>query len=124
MEAEVSKNILNKNMYNIFNLNIFKISDLYEKDIIGIGGFGTIFKANYLNNTLAIKTMNVDNPNSLAKELLAMKYLTHPNIPALYSITESHHSETVGIVYEYINGDTLINYIHNNKLNEIEYFFT
>jgi serine/threonine protein kinase len=120
MEAEVSKNIINKNMCNILNLNIFKTSDLNEKDIIGIGGFGQVFKANYLNNTLAIKTMNVNNLNPLAKELLAMKNLIHPNIPALYGITESQHSETVEIVYEYINGDTLINYIQTNKLNEIE----
>jgi serine/threonine protein kinase len=123
MEVEEDKIKTHNNSLFNSNLNIFKPSDLQYKDIIGIGGFGKVSIAHFLTQKFAVKTININRPNLLAKELFTLKYLNHPNIPALYGITESHHSETIGIVYEYINGDTLINFIQNNKLSEIEILF-
>jgi serine/threonine protein kinase len=118
MEIKVN-NLFESHQFEI-NLKVFKSSDLHYKDIIGIGGFGMVSKAQFLNKTIAIKTTKFNNQNILAKELLTLKCLAHPGIPALYGITEKEVDDTLGIIYEYIDGDTLTNFLHANKLNDIE----
>ena len=89
------------------------------KNLLGTGGFGTVFKNFYFDKPVAIKFPSFRKENQMAtlerfrQEFLITKYLRHPNIIKVYGTVE--YSETVGIVFEYCDNGTLNEAIKEKK---------
>ncbi|KAL8475752.1 hypothetical protein ACS0TY_028422 [Phlomoides rotata] len=88
-------------------------SDAYERlDKIGQGTYSNVYRARDLKtgNTVAVKKVRFDNfhPESvkfMAREILILRKLNHPNIMKLEGIITSRLSCTVYLVFEYMEHD-------------------
>ena len=58
----------------------FKVSDIQIQNEIGSGNFGSVFKALYLGNEVALKKLNSFHDVDFVREVSALKKLRHPNI--------------------------------------------
>lgn len=89
------------------------------KNLLGTGGFGTIFKNFLHGKPVAIKFPSFrkeDQGSSLDRfrqEYLITKYLRHPNIIKVYGIV--NYSFMFGIVFEYCGGGTMNELIKESK---------
>jgi len=88
--------------------------------VLGEGGMGIVYKAFYLKleRYVAIKILNSQallNPQFVARfkrEAKNQAKLNHPNIVPVYGFAEANR--TLGIVMEYVEGETLENIIERN----------
>ena len=108
------------------------ICSLFCLQIVGKGSFGTVYKARWRNNYVAVKYMEQDSEITaftievIYKKNIYLKYflniyhlkvrqlsrVTHPNIVALYgACTNKPH---VCLVMEYAEGGSLYNVLHCN----------
>lgn len=86
-------------------------------DVIGVGGFGTVYKAEdiqFVNRTVAIKEMSQEGLSAqeveaktgiFRREAMLLAGLTHPALPRIYD-----HFTTMGrwyLVMDFIEGETL-----------------
>ncbi len=95
--------------------------------VLGEGGMGIVYKGFdlKLERYVAIKILSqhaLINPQFIARfkrEAKNQAKLTHPNIVPVYGFTEDNH--TLGIVMEYVEGETLEHLIkRNERLSTIE----
>ncbi len=95
--------------------------------VLGEGGMGIVYKAFdlKLERFVAIKILSPHallNPQFIARfkrEAKNQAKLTHPNIVPVYGFTEDNH--TLGIVMEYVEGETLEHLIkRKSRLSSIE----
>ncbi|WOL18230.1 U-box domain-containing protein 33-like [Canna indica] len=71
------------------------------RSIIGEGGYGPVYKANLLGNTVAIKMLSPESNQSsreYEQELKVLSMVEHPNIVKLVGVC----SELYALVYEYL----------------------
>jgi serine/threonine protein kinase len=87
-------------------------------DRLGAGGFGTVYLAmdRLLNRKVALKVPHnlADDVNDQLKEARIMASLKHPNIVEL--ITVEKKDETLFMVLEYIDGESLDRYIRRERM--------
>jgi tRNA A-37 threonylcarbamoyl transferase component Bud32 len=99
-------------------------------DTIGFGGFSTVRKAHYKDQTVAIKIIdqhlmtNIDRLR-LDRELSIWSSLDHPNIVHLQRLIKHHQqdalSPTFYLVSDYCSGGNLLAYLNLHKrINETE----
>lgn len=98
-------------------------------DIIGVGGFSTVRKAQYKNNTVAIKIIEQHLMNNsidllrLDRELSIWRSLKHPHIVRLQRLIKHYEqgalSPTFYLVSDYCSGGNLLNHLQQHRrLNE------
>ena len=98
-----------------------KIVEKYYKiqKIIGKGAFGVVYKAFELcsGRIVAIKQIPVDSKNKkhVIKEIELLKGLDHPNIVKYYNYLKEE--DNIYIIMEYLEGNTLKQYIDENSDN-------
>jgi serine/threonine protein kinase len=105
-------------------IGVTKINPLYlvTESILGSGGFGKVLKDKFLNQYAAVKVSITVNADTLIKEILTLRSLKHQSIPILYGVTKKSikGQYKLGIVFEYIAGKTLSNFIKTNKPSELQ----
>jgi len=95
------------------------ISHYQILDQIGQGGMGVVYRAKDLNleRTVALKFLpshlasSEENKKRFLQEAKAAASLNHPNIMSIFEIDE--HDNSVFMVMEYVEGETLKSYISN-----------
>ncbi|XP_023743669.1 probable serine/threonine-protein kinase At1g54610 [Lactuca sativa] len=88
-------------------------ADTFEKlDKIGQGTYSCVFKARDLTNkkTVALKRVRFDNMDSesvkfMAREILVLRRLNHPNVIKLEGLITSRTSSSLYLVFEYMEHD-------------------
>ena len=105
----------------INNKSPLKLVETYYKiqKILGKGAFGVVYKAFELctGRIVAIKQIpvNTENRKYVIKEIELLKNLDHPNIVKYYRfLKEENH---IYIIMEYLEGNTLKQYIEENSDN-------
>ncbi len=96
----------------------------------GEGGYGRIDKAEdtALERPVAIKTLDPlfkstpspDDIERFHREAKALAQLSHPNIPAIYDIEFSPEDSTFQIIFEWIDGPTLRDYLNDRGVLSLE----
>ncbi|CAM4777659.1 unnamed protein product [Rotaria magnacalcarata] len=96
--------------------------DLKLDDEIGCGGFGVVYRAQWLSrhDIVAVKRLHLNRLNPQAekeffKELLVMNGIRYPNIVTLYGACVE--KEKYAIVMEYMSLGSLYKILHQNKLS-------
>jgi len=105
-----------------------KIELLTINEEIGKGGFGTVFKADYLGIDVAVKQISADGTQDdmeeifIRREIAILKSCRHPNLVAFLGVVEQQNSnEGVQIVLEFLSGGDLGKFLLDNP-NPISYF--
>lgn len=104
-----------------------KIQNYKIISLLGEGGMGTVYKAldTHLERYVAIKIVHLNAlPNSSAverfkREARNQAKLSHPNIVSVYGFVEE--KDVLGIVMEFIEGETIESIIKNRGRIEIGY---
>ena len=99
-----------------------KIAQFTLSDRLGMGAFGTVFKAHdtTLDRTVAIKIprdeqLSADEREKFLREARAAAQLKHPNIVAVHEVGRS--DDTIYIVSDYIEGVTLQSWLTANQFS-------
>ncbi|KAF0520801.1 kinase-like protein [Gigaspora margarita] len=104
------------------HINYLEYSKFTAPTIIGIGGFGTVFKCEWKESelTVAFKCLKVNTSldkkiiNDFINELkLLRKVCYHPNIITFYGITKDNHGY-YNMVLQYANDGNLREYLKAN----------
>ncbi|KAJ0780230.1 putative protein kinase RLK-Pelle-LRR-XI-1 family [Helianthus annuus] len=87
------------------------LEDFDSKHIVGVGGYGTVYKAELSTKVLAVKKIHkledgeTHNVKTFENEIQALTYLRHQNIVKLYGFCV--HSRHSFLVYEFLSGGNL-----------------
>ncbi|KAJ1558532.1 hypothetical protein HK096_010726 [Nowakowskiella sp. JEL0078] len=91
----------------------------YEmSDIIGVGGFSSVYRGTWSGNQVAIKVVHPNVDVDISNEINILLGLRHPNIVQVYgaNIEEKPHF----VVLELISNGTLHHYLQRNIISKIE----
>ena len=114
-----------KYLLNTFNDNGFSfyidISDLkldYKTDFLGGGGYGEVFKAIWMGNTVAVKRfgrkcIQKKSITDFIKEIEIINQVRHPNIIFYMGVSFDEHSHYY-MVTEYVSRGSIFDLLHNN----------
>ncbi|KAM0026520.1 putative protein kinase RLK-Pelle-LRR-XI-1 family [Helianthus debilis subsp. tardiflorus] len=103
----------------VYESIIEALDDFDSKHIVGVGGHGTVYKAELLTQVLAVKRIHTledsesQNLKSFENEIRALIEIRHQNIVKLYGFCS--HSRHSFLVYEFLAGGSL-----RKVLNRIE----
>ena len=95
--------------YNIqgkFDMPEFKFNELANKEVIGHGSYGIVYKTSYLGKTVVVKNIlgeSAAEQNSFVKEARLIKSLQHKNVVAFIGFC----SEPYAMMLEYVYFDFL-----------------
>lgn len=114
-------NHFKENLIQKYHLLLFDTLHFKDKSKLGSGGFGTVYRTNYMQLNLAIKDPNDESKViQIEKELTNILALRHVNIPRLYGICDSFSIKNgASLVIECIKGKTLTAYL-KAKPSQIE----
>lgn len=91
-------------------------SDISFDVVIGKGGFGTVYKATWNHNPVAVKMLTGNNSesalHSFVEEACLFLNLRHPNVVPMFGLC---NQPQLGIVMEYAARGSLFNELHSNK---------
>ena len=110
---------MEESKYKIISIEDFQFN--YNKDIIGKGGFCSVYKVlyKYTNKYYALKIIDKnlvsteEQIKNLSNELKIMTQLNHPNVLKLISYFED--KENIYIILPLVSNGQLYNIIHKNK---------
>ncbi|KAI7731118.1 hypothetical protein M8C21_011354 [Ambrosia artemisiifolia] len=97
----------------VYESIIEALEDFHSKHIIGVGGHGTVYKAELSTEVLAVKKIHTpedgetQNLKSFENEIRALTEIRHQNIVKLYGFCS--HSKHSFLVYEFLSGGSLRN---------------
>ncbi|KAJ0640933.1 putative protein kinase RLK-Pelle-LRR-XI-1 family [Helianthus annuus] len=104
----------------VYERIIEALEDFDSKHIIGVGGYGTVYKAELSSEIFAVKKIHapedgeMQNLKSFKNEIRALTEIRHQNIVKLYGFcSHSHHSF---LVYEFLSGGSLRNVLNHMNL--------
>ncbi|KAF7988695.1 hypothetical protein HCN44_001268 [Aphidius gifuensis] len=116
----LSFNIDTPNKSKILNNQLLSPREKYNKEncVVGCGGFGTVYRASYHGNPVAVKIIKrkIDNDTSVESEKNA-KLLQHSNIVKVYEIDQGINCS---IITMELCGKTLQDKLDESILNKIE----
>ncbi|KAI7749996.1 hypothetical protein M8C21_021214 [Ambrosia artemisiifolia] len=101
----------------VYESIIEALEDFDSKHIVGVGGYGTVYKAELSTKVLAVKKIHkpedgeTHNIKTLENEIRALTYLRHQNIVKLYGFCV--HSRHSFLVYEFLSGGSLRKVLNN-----------
>ncbi|GJT49250.1 kinase RLK-Pelle-LRR-XI-1 family protein [Tanacetum coccineum] len=103
----------------VYERIIEALEDFDSKHIIGVGGYGMVYKAELLPEVFAVKKIHapedgeMQNLKSFENEIRALTEIRHQNIVKLYGFCS--HSRHSFLVYEFLEGGSL-----RKVLNDME----
>jgi serine/threonine protein kinase len=105
--------------------NINEVTILEE---LGKGAFGTVYKAKIGDEFYAIKLLeNMDttsnpqeNLTTIIKELIALTKVNHEKIPKFNGIYHNKETGKIGLIFTFIEGNTLNIHLEKNKLTKLQ----
>ncbi|KAK9075883.1 hypothetical protein SSX86_004212 [Deinandra increscens subsp. villosa] len=95
------------------------LEDFDSKHIVGVGGHGTVYKAELSTDVLAIKKIHTpedgltQNIKSFENEIRALTEIRHQHIIKLYGFCT--HSRHTFLVYEFLSGGSLRNILNHGE---------
>lgn len=96
---------------SVVNLRQIEFHEIHNREIVGRGSFGTVYKAEWQNRYVAVKEFYITaDQKAIQTEVKQLSRVVHPNIIALYGV--SIKDECVYIVMEYAEGGSLYNFLH------------
>jgi serine/threonine protein kinase len=58
----------------------FKAEDIEMKEEIGSGNFGSVYRADFQGNSVALKKLSAEDIDGFKREASTLKQLRHPNV--------------------------------------------
>ncbi|KAI3702952.1 hypothetical protein L6452_28706 [Arctium lappa] len=122
MTQEIEANIFTIWSYDgkmVYEKIIEALEDFDPKHIVGVGGYGTVYKAELPTEVLAVKKVHapaegeMQDLKSFENEIQALTEIRHQNIVKLYGFCS--HPRHSFLVYEFLAGGSL-----RNVLNDME----
>ncbi|KAJ0442864.1 putative protein kinase RLK-Pelle-LRR-XI-1 family [Helianthus annuus] len=95
----------------VYERIIEALEDFDLKHVVGVGGYGTVYKAELSSEVFAVKKIHaqedgeVQNLKSFENEIRALTEIRHQNIVKLYGFCS--HSRHSFLVYEFLSGGSL-----------------
>ncbi|KAJ0681694.1 putative protein kinase RLK-Pelle-LRR-XI-1 family [Helianthus annuus] len=95
----------------VYEKMIEALEDFDSKHVVGIGGYGTVYKAELSSEVFAVKKIHapedgeVQNLKRFENEIRALTEIRHQNIVKLYGFCS--HSRHSFLVYEFLSGGSL-----------------
>ncbi|KAJ0821273.1 putative protein kinase RLK-Pelle-LRR-XI-1 family [Helianthus annuus] len=95
----------------VYERIIEALEDFDSKHVVGVGGYGTVYKAELSSEVFAVKKIHaqedgeVQNLKSFENEIRALTEIRHQNIVKLYGFCS--HSRHSFLVYEFLSGGSL-----------------
>ncbi|KAI3705909.1 hypothetical protein L1987_76158 [Smallanthus sonchifolius] len=103
----------------VYEQIIEALEDFDSKHVVGVGGYGTVYKAELSSEVFAVKKIHapedgeMQNLKSFENEIRALTEIRHQNIVKLYGFCS--HSRHSFLVYEFLSGGSL-----RDILNQME----
>ncbi|XP_055910217.1 mitogen-activated protein kinase kinase kinase 7 [Eupeodes corollae] len=95
----------------IVNLRQIEFDEIHNREIVGRGSFGTVYKAEWQNHYVAVKEFYITaEQKAIQAEVKQLSRVVHPNIIALYGV--SIQNECVYLIMEYAEGGSLYDFLH------------
>jgi serine/threonine protein kinase len=113
-----SSEIINK-FRRKFNLLLIDQNEIKESFKLGEGGFAKVYKGKFKNIPVAIKKLRNFDYKQLKREIIIISKIRHKNIPKLYGLIYDEKKEKISLVFEYIDGVTLSEYLKLNHSMDI-----
>jgi len=88
-----------------------------NKQLIGEGAYGKVYKAKVKNMTFAIKNLKFTNTSSILKEISLYNLMSHPNILSPFEYYPSNNNTEINIVMNFYD-QTLEKIIDNQSYND------
>ncbi|CDJ28761.1 Tyrosine kinase-like (TKL) protein, putative [Eimeria mitis] len=108
--------------YFVFNIpenEMINSADFTLKSCISQGSFGTVYKAVWKGEVVAIKQahgkMTLEAMRSVAREINSYRMIQHPFIVRYYGVCIDQNF--VGLVTEYLDGGNIFDILYENKAN-------
>nr|XP_027090553.1 MDIS1-interacting receptor like kinase 2-like [Coffea arabica] len=129
--TEYAENEPRESNENLFAISSFDGKTAFEniidatenfnpKHCIGVGGFGSVFRAELLNGqVVAVKKLHstdsglLSSPKDFANEIRALTNIRHRNIAKLYGFCS--HTKYTFLVYEFMKGGNLMHLLSNDE---------
>ncbi|KAL8449716.1 hypothetical protein Emed_002971 [Eimeria media] len=106
-------------VFNIPDSEIIRSRDFQLTSCISQGSFGTVYRAKWKGNTVAVKQahgkMTLEAMRSVAREVNSYRMIEHPFIVKYYGVCLEHNF--VALVTEYLNGGNIFDILYENKVN-------
>ncbi|KAD4584167.1 hypothetical protein E3N88_21768 [Mikania micrantha] len=101
----------------VYERIIEALDDFDSRHVVGVGGYGTVYKAELSNEVYAVKKIHatedgeMQNLKSFENEIRALTEIRHQNIVKLYGFCS--HSRHSFLVYEFLSGGSLRNILNH-----------
>ncbi|KAL8253282.1 hypothetical protein R6Q59_036975 [Mikania micrantha] len=101
----------------VYERIIEALDDFDSRHIVGVGGYGTVYKAELSSEVYAVKKIHatedgeMQNLKSFENEIRALTEIRHQNIVKLYGFCS--HSRHSFLVYEFLSGGSLRNILNH-----------
>ncbi|KAD4584173.1 hypothetical protein E3N88_21774 [Mikania micrantha] len=101
----------------VYEKIIETLDDFDSRHIVGVGGYGTVYKAELSSEVYAVKKIHttedgeMQNLKSFENEIRALTEIRHQNIVKLYGFCS--HSRHSFLVYEFLSGGSLRNILNH-----------
>ncbi|KAD4584176.1 hypothetical protein E3N88_21777 [Mikania micrantha] len=101
----------------VYERIIEALEDFDSRHVVGVGGYGTVYKAELSSEVYAVKKIHatedgeMQNLKSFENEIRALTEIRHQNIVKLYGFCS--HSRHSFLVYEFLSGGSLRNILNH-----------
>ncbi|KAL8244081.1 hypothetical protein R6Q59_010339 [Mikania micrantha] len=101
----------------VYERIIEALNDFDSRHVVGVGGYGTVYKAELSSEVYAVKKIHatedgeMQNLKSFENEIRALTEIRHQNIVKLYGFCS--HSRHSFLVYEFLSGGSLRNILNH-----------
>ncbi|KAI3989548.1 hypothetical protein MKX01_031602 [Papaver californicum] len=91
-------------------------NNYHDSQILGRGGFGTVYKGTLSNGKVKTKIVNLDQNEQFINEIAVLTQINHKNVVQLLGCCLE--SEVPLLVYEYVGNGTLYQHLHEHLENQ------
>ena len=94
----------------------FKYNDLQEREVIGRGSYGIVYKASYHDGTIVVKNIMgelTEGENNFVKEAKLLRSLQHKNIVAFKNFCNTPYA--MMLEYVYLLQNSLLGYSYQKE---------
>ncbi|XP_055389542.1 mitogen-activated protein kinase kinase kinase 7 [Condylostylus longicornis] len=93
------------------NFKEIDFQDIEDRELVGRGSFGTVYKAKWKDKYVAVKEFDVlADKKAIETEIKQLSRVEHPNIITLYGVSVT--KTAINLIMEYAEGGSLYNLLH------------